>query len=45
MKPPMRGLITRMRFTGSPISGAIMRRTWKGTWVLVRITMRSSSSQ
>ena len=28
--PPMRGLITRIRFTGSPSSGATMRRTWNG---------------
>ncbi len=42
--PPMRGLITRMRFSGRPMTGAIIRRTWKGTWVLVRTTMRPSSS-
>ena len=31
--------------TGSPISGAIMRRMWNGTWVLVRMTRRLSSSK
>ncbi len=43
--PPMRGLMTRMRLMGRPSTGARMRRTWNGTWVLVRITSRSSSSQ
>ena len=31
--PPMRGFMTRMRFTGSPSSGATMRRAWNGTCV------------
>ena len=43
--PPTRGLITRMRLMGRPSTGARMRRAWNGTCVLVRITMRSSSSQ
>ena len=42
--PPMRGLITRMRRMGMPSSGAMMRRTWKGTWVEVRTISRWSSS-
>ena len=42
--PPMRGLMTRMRLTGSPNRGATMRRTWKGTWVEVRMMSRSSES-
>ncbi len=43
--PPMRGFTTRMRLIGNPNTGAIIRRTWKGTCVLVRMTRRSSSSQ
>ena len=31
-------------FSGKPNTGARIRRTWNGTWVLVRITSRSSSS-
>ena len=42
--PPIRGLITRIRFTGRPSSGASMRRTWNGTCVDERSTSRSSSS-
>ena len=38
------GLITRMRLTGRPISGATMRRMWKGPCVDVRSTSRSSAS-
>ncbi len=29
--PPMRGLMTRMRCTGTSSTRATMRRTWKGT--------------
>ena len=43
--PPIRGLITRIRLTGKPRTGANIRRTWNGTWVEVRITSLSSSSQ
>ncbi len=43
--PPTRGLITRMRLMGRPSTGARIRRAWNGTCVLVRMTMRSSSSQ
>ncbi len=43
--PPIRGLITRIRLTGSPSTGARMRRAWNGTCVLAWITSRSSESQ
>jgi hypothetical protein len=41
---PIRGLITRMRRMGMPSRGAMIRRTWKGTWVEVRTIRRWSSS-
>ena len=43
--PPIRGLITRIRFTGNPSTGASILRTWNGTCVDVRMTNLSSSSQ
>ena len=43
--PPMRGLTMRICLTSRSSSGATIRRTWNGTCVDVRITIRSSLSQ